>query len=88
MSGAIIAMIKVEKDLCIFCKNRKKSTKDRAINTDGSLVPVIINKMILYQSLKKIRWFYDIDIQDPYFFIKEESPPGTVVHERAGYWTL
>jgi hypothetical protein len=48
MSGAVITMIKIEKDLYIFCEGRKKDTKDRVTNTDGSLIPVIINKMIPY----------------------------------------
>jgi thioredoxin-related protein len=48
MSGVVIAIIKIEKKLCIFCERRKKNTKDRAINTDGSLVPVTTNKVISY----------------------------------------
>jgi hypothetical protein len=43
--------------------------KDRAINTDGSLVPVIINKVILYRNLEKMRLFYGINDQDSYFFV-------------------
>jgi hypothetical protein len=55
MSGIVIVMIKIEKNLCIFCEKKKKNTENKAINTDGSLVPVIINKVMLYQSLKKVR---------------------------------
>jgi hypothetical protein len=55
MSGAIIVIIKTEEDLCIFCESKRKSTEDRAINTDGSLMPVIINKVVPYQNLKEIR---------------------------------
>jgi hypothetical protein len=55
MSGAIITIIKIEKDLCIFCKKKRKNTRDRATNTDGSLMPVIINKVISYQNLEKVR---------------------------------
>jgi hypothetical protein len=65
----MIAIIRIEKDLCIFCKGKKKDTKNRATNTDGSLVPVIINKVILYRNLEKIRLSYGIDDQDLYFFI-------------------
>jgi hypothetical protein len=85
MLGAIIIMIKIEKDLYIFCKGRKKDTEDRAINTDGSLVPVIVNKMIFYRNLEKVRLSYGIDAQDLYFFIKEELPLGTVIYRGAGY---
>jgi hypothetical protein len=48
MSGAVIVIIKIEKDLCVFYEGRKKSIENRAINTDGSLVPVIVNKVVLY----------------------------------------
>jgi hypothetical protein len=85
MSGAIIAMIKTKKDLCIFYKKRKKNTKNRITNTDGSLLPVTINKVIPYQNLEKIRQSYGIDDQDPYFFIQEKLPPGTVIHPGTGY---
>jgi hypothetical protein len=61
MSGAVIAIIKIKENLCIFYEERKKDTKDRATNTDGSLVPVIINKVILYRNLEEIRLFYGID---------------------------
>jgi hypothetical protein len=80
MSGVVIAIIKIEKDLYIFCEKRKKNTKDRAINTDGSLVPVIINKVILYRNLEKIRLSYGIDDQDFYFFMQEKLPPDTVIY--------
>jgi hypothetical protein len=61
MSEAVIVMIKIEKDLYIFCKGRRKDTKDRATNTDGSLVPVIINKIVPYRNLEKIRLSYRVD---------------------------
>jgi hypothetical protein len=80
MSGAMIIIMKIEEDLYIFCERRKRDTEDRAINTDGSLVPVIINRVVPYQNLEKVRWSYDIDAQDPYFFIREEPPLGTVVY--------
>jgi hypothetical protein len=80
MSGAVIVIMKIEKDLCIFCEKRRKGTEDRVINTDGSLVPVIINKVILYRNLKKVRLSYGIDAQDPYFFIREEPPSGIVIY--------
>jgi hypothetical protein len=69
MSGAIIAIIKIKKDLCIFCKGKRKDTKNKATNTDGSLVPVTTNKVIPYQNLKEVRQSYGINDQDPYFFI-------------------
>jgi hypothetical protein len=58
-----------EVDLCIFCEGKKNRTQDQAINTDGSLVPVTINKVVLYRNLEEVRRFYGIDNQDPYFFI-------------------
>jgi hypothetical protein len=61
MSGAVIVIIKIEEDLCIFCKGRRKNIEDRATNTDGSLVPVIINKMVLYRNLEEMRLSYGID---------------------------
>jgi hypothetical protein len=61
MSGIMIAMIKIEKDLCIFYKGRKKDTEDRIINTDGNLMPVTTNKVVLYQNLEEIRQSYGID---------------------------
>jgi hypothetical protein len=61
MSGAVIVIIKIEKDLYIFCKRRRKDTEDKAINTDGSLIPVIINKVIPYKNLEKVRLSYSID---------------------------
>jgi hypothetical protein len=85
MSGAMIAIIKIEKDLYIFCKGRKKNIKNRATNTDGNLMPVTTNKMIPYQNLEKIRQSYDIDDQDPYFFIQEKLLPDTVMHLKTEY---
>jgi hypothetical protein len=80
MSGVVIAIMRIEENLYIFCEGRKKDTKNRAINTDGSLVPVTINKVVFYQNLEKIRLSYGIDNQDPYFFIQEKLFPGTVIH--------
>jgi hypothetical protein len=62
-------MIEIEIDLCIFYKEKKNKTQDQAINTDGNLMPVIINKVISYRNLKRVRLSYGIDEQDPYFFI-------------------
>jgi len=56
-------------DLYIFYKEKRNKTQDQAINTDGNLIPVIINKIISYRNLEEIRRFYSIDDQDPYFFI-------------------
>jgi hypothetical protein len=47
MSKAIIVMIKIEKDLYIFCEGRKRDIKDRAINTEN-LVSIGVNKIIPY----------------------------------------
>jgi hypothetical protein len=85
MSGAVIVIIKIKEDLCIFCKGRRKSIEDRVINTDGSLVPVIINKVVPYQNLEEVRQSYGIGDQDPYFFIQEKLSPGTVMHLGVGY---
>jgi hypothetical protein len=85
MSGAVIFIIKIEEDLCIFYERRRKNTKNRATNTDGSLVPVTINKVVPYQNLKKIRQSYGVNDQDPYFFIQEKLPPGTVIHPGIRY---
>jgi hypothetical protein len=60
ISGAVITIIKIEKDLYIFCEGRKKDIKNRAINTE-SLIPVVINKVILYQNFQELRLFYGID---------------------------
>jgi hypothetical protein len=79
MSGAMITMIKIE-DLYIFYERKRKNTEDKATNTDGSLMPVMINKVVPYRNLEEVRLSYGIDSQDPYFFIREESPPGTVIH--------
>jgi hypothetical protein len=62
MSGAIIAIIKIKKDLCIFCEERKKDTENKATNTDGSLVPVTINKVVLYRNLEEVRLSYNINV--------------------------
>jgi hypothetical protein len=80
MSGAVIVIIKIKKDLYIFCEGRKKYMKDRATNTDGSLMPVIINKVVFYRNLEKIRLFYGIDTQDLYFFIREEPLLNTIIY--------
>jgi hypothetical protein len=80
ISGIMIAIIKIEKDLCIFYENRKKDTKNRATNTDGNLMPVIINKIIPYRNLEKVRLSYGINAQDLYFFIKKKSPPDTIIY--------
>jgi hypothetical protein len=48
-------------DLCIFYKKKRNKTQDQAINTDGNLVPVIINKMVPYRNLKKVRQSYSIN---------------------------
>jgi hypothetical protein len=88
MLGAVIVMMKIKEDLCIFYKGRRrKDTRDRAINTDGSLVPVMINKVIFYRNLEEMRQSYSINNQDPYFFIREKLPPGTVIYPGVGYWT-
>jgi hypothetical protein len=80
MTETVITMIKTEKDLYIFCEGRKKDTENRAINTDGSLMPVTVNKIVPYRNLKEIRLSYGIDTQDPYFFVREEPPPETVIY--------
>jgi hypothetical protein len=87
MSGAIIAIIKIKKNLYIFCKEKRKNTRDRAINTNGNLIPVITNKIIPYRNLKEVRRSYNINNQNPYFFIREKLPPGTIIHPETGYWT-
>jgi hypothetical protein len=61
MSGVIIAIIRTEKNLCIFCKGKKKDTENKATNTDRNLVPVTINKVISYKNLEKVRLSYSID---------------------------
>jgi hypothetical protein len=48
-------------DLCIFYEKKRNKTQDQAINTDGSLIPVIINKVVPYRNLEKIRRFYNIN---------------------------
>jgi hypothetical protein len=87
MSGAIIVIMKTEEDLCIFYEEKRKDTKNRVINTDENLVPVMINKIIPYRNLKEVRLFYGIDAQDLYFFIREKPFPDTVFYREAGYWT-
>jgi hypothetical protein len=54
MSGVVIVMIKIEEDLYIFCEGKRKDIKNRAINTDGSLVSVIVNKVISYRNLEEV----------------------------------
>jgi hypothetical protein len=61
ISGAIIIMIRIKKDLYIFCKGKRKGTEDKATNTDGSLMPVIVNKIVPYRNLEEIRLSYGID---------------------------
>jgi hypothetical protein len=61
MSGTVIIIMKIKEDLYIFCEKRRKGTEDKAINTDGSLMPVIINKMIFYRNLEKVRLSYNVD---------------------------
>jgi hypothetical protein len=73
MSEVVIAIIKAETDLCIFCKGKRKDTGDKTINTDKSLIPIIINKVVPYRNLEEIRLFYKIDDQDPYFFYLREA---------------
>jgi hypothetical protein len=85
MLKAVIAIIKIKKDLCIFCERKRKNTENKAINTDGSLMPVTTNKMIPYQNLEKIRQSYGINDQDPYFFIQEKLSSGTVMYPKTGY---
>jgi uncharacterized membrane protein YcaP (DUF421 family) len=48
-------------DLYIFYKRKKNKTQNQATNTDENLIPVIINKVIPYRNLKKIRRSYDIN---------------------------
>jgi hypothetical protein len=48
MSGTVIAIMKIKEDLYIFCEKKKKNTKDRTTNTDESLVPKVVNKIIPY----------------------------------------
>jgi hypothetical protein len=76
-----------EIDLYIFYKRKKNRTQDQAINTDGNLIPVIINKIVSYRNLEKVRRFYNINNQNPYFFIQEKLSSGTVIHHNARYWT-
>jgi hypothetical protein len=45
MSGAVITMIKTEKNLCIFYEKKKKNIKNRATNTEN-LIPAIVNKVV------------------------------------------
>jgi hypothetical protein len=85
MSGTVIIMIKIKENLYIFCEGRKKDIKNRATNTDGSLIPVTVGKIVFYRNLKEMRLSYGIDNQDPYFFVREKLPPGTVIHPGAGY---
>jgi hypothetical protein len=61
MSGAVIAIIKIKKDLYIFCEGRRRDTEDRATNTDGNLVPATINKVVPYRNLEEVRLSYSIN---------------------------
>jgi hypothetical protein len=56
-------------DLYIFYERKRNKTQNQITNTDGNLMPVIINKIIPYRNLKKVRQSYNINNQDPYFFI-------------------
>jgi hypothetical protein len=76
----MITIIGTEVDLYIFYKRKRNKTQDQITNTDGNLAPVIINKMIPYRNLEKIRRSYDINNQDPYFFIQEKLSPDTVIY--------
>jgi hypothetical protein len=51
----------IEIDLYIFYKGKRNKTQDQAINTNENLIPVIINKIIPYRNLEKVRRFYNID---------------------------
>jgi hypothetical protein len=48
-------------------------------------MPVTINRMVSYRNLKEIRQSYNINKQDPYFFIQEKLLPGTVIYQDTGY---
>jgi hypothetical protein len=72
-------------NLCIFCKEKRNRIQNQVINTDGSLMPVTINKVVPYRNLEEIRRSYGINDQDPYFFIQEKLLSGTVIHHDAGY---
>jgi hypothetical protein len=48
-------------DLYIFYKEKRNRTQNQAINTDGNLIPVIINKVIPYRNLEKVRRSYSIN---------------------------
>jgi hypothetical protein len=61
MLGAVITIIKTKKDLYIFYEGKRKNTRDKTINTNESLMPVIINKIVPYQNLKEMRQSYGID---------------------------
>jgi hypothetical protein len=54
-------IIRTEMDLYIFYKGKKNKTQDQTTNTDGNLEPVIINKIIPYRNLEKIRRSYNIN---------------------------
>jgi hypothetical protein len=72
-------------DLYIFYKRKRNRTQNQATNTNGNLIPVIINKVIPYRNLKKIRQFYNVNNQNLYFFIQEKLLSDTVIHHNAGY---
>jgi hypothetical protein len=40
--------MRTEMDLYIFYERKKNRTQDKTINTDGNLIPVIINKVVSY----------------------------------------
>jgi hypothetical protein len=52
MTGAIIAMIKEELSLYIFCEGRRKNTNDKNTNTDRNLVLTVINQVVPYRNLQ------------------------------------
>jgi hypothetical protein len=56
-------------DLYIFCERKKNRIQDQATNIDRNLMPVTINKVVPYKNLEEVRLFYDINDQDPYFFV-------------------
>jgi hypothetical protein len=65
----VTTIIGTKVNLYIFYKEKKNKIQNQAINTDGNLVPVTINKIVPYRNLKKMRLSYGINDQDPYFFI-------------------
>ena len=51
MSEAIIAIIKEELNLYIFCEERRKDTNNKNINTDRNLVLTVVNQIVSYRDL-------------------------------------